>query len=65
MVRTASNHLFLLLSTPTLASYGYLVVEVREKIVMVIGIGFNFGVEATYHILYCLPIFQEHSEDFY
>lgn len=51
MVRTSSNHSFLLSATPTLASHGYLVVEVREKIVMVIRIGFNFGVEGTYSIL--------------
>lgn len=29
---------------------------------MVLGIGFNFGVETTLH---CLPISQEGSEDFF
>lgn len=36
--------------------------QVGEERVMIIGIGFNFGVET---ILYCLPISQECSEAFY
>lgn len=43
---------FLLSPTPSQASHGYLVVGVGEKRVMVIGIGFNFGVETTYSMLF-------------